>query len=129
MQRGTLGFRILLEGQTRGIALRVAPKDEYLQATVTEPKELPPQDPDDPAFVALARELRERAEELARKRGIPDEIVEQMLGQVTEPGKLADVVAGHLDISTAEKQALLETLSVEDRLRRVLVHVQRQIEV
>jgi ATP-dependent Lon protease len=34
-----------------------------------------------------------------------------------------------LDIPASEKQALLETLSVEDRLRRVLLHVQRQIEV
>ncbi|MDQ5856986.1 MAG: endopeptidase La, partial [Acidobacteriota bacterium] len=37
--------------------------------------------------------------------------------------------AGYIDIPAAERQALLETLSVEDRLRRVLVHVQRQIDV
>jgi ATP-dependent Lon protease len=48
---------------------------------------------------------------------------------VDEPGRLADLVAGYIDIPAAERQALLETLSVEDRLRRVLVHVQRQIDV
>src|SRR5438093_662200 len=48
---------------------------------------------------------------------------------VTDPGKLADLVAGYLEIDAAERQALLETLSVEERLRRVLVHVQRQIGV
>ena len=38
-------------------------------------------------------------------------------------------MAGYLDVAVSDKQALLETLSVEDRLRRVLVHVQRQIDV
>src|SRR2546430_17472795 len=47
----------------------------------------------------------------------------------SEPGRLADLVAGYLEIQPAERQGLLETLSVEDRLRRVLIHVQRQIGV
>jgi ATP-dependent Lon protease len=61
--------------------------------------------------------------------GLPDEAVEQFLAQAAEPGRLADLVAGYIDIPTPERQQLLETLSVEDRLRRVLVHVQRQIGV
>jgi ATP-dependent Lon protease len=48
---------------------------------------------------------------------------------VTEPGRFADLVAGYIDLPVAEKQGLLETLSVEERLRRVLVQVQRQIEM
>ena len=51
----------------------------------------------------------------------------QVLDGVTEPGKFADLVAGYIDLTPAERQGLLETLSVEERLRRVLVHVQRQI--
>src|SRR5918997_336181 len=46
---------------------------------------------------------------------------------LTEPGRFADLVAGYIELSVPEKQGLLETLSVEERLRRVLVHVQRQI--
>jgi len=52
-----------------------------------------------------------------------------VLQGVRDPGALADLVAGHLDIQSLERQQLLETLAVEDRLRRVLVHVQRQIAV
>ena len=48
---------------------------------------------------------------------------------MNEPGRFADLVAGYLDITPPQRQALLETLSVEERLRRVLVHVQRQIDV
>jgi ATP-dependent Lon protease len=53
--------------------------------------------------------------------------VHQVLDSVDEPGKFADLVAGYIELTVPEKQGLLETLSVEERLRRVLVHVQRQI--
>jgi len=53
--------------------------------------------------------------------------VHQVLDSVTEPGKFADLVAGYIELPVPEKQGLLETLSVEERLRRVLVHVQRQV--
>ncbi len=129
VQRGLGGIRLALEGQERGIALRVAPVNGYLEAAVTEAKELQPLDPRDPAFVAMYREARGRAADLARKLGLPDEAIQQLLAQIGEPGRLADVVAGYLDLPAAERQSLLETLSVEERLRRVLVHVQRQIDV
>jgi ATP-dependent Lon protease len=129
VQRGIGGMRLLLEGQARGIALRVAPNGGYLEAAVSEAKELQPLDDRDPAFRAMYREARERAGELARKLGLPDEAAAQLLAEISDPGRLADVVAAHLEISPAERQALLETLAVEDRLRRVLVHIQRQIDV
>src|SRR6267378_4128307 len=77
----------------------------------------------------LHREARQRAAELGEKSGLPDDVVKQVLEGVTDPGRLADLVAGYLDIKPLERQQLLEMLSVEDRLRRVLVHVQRQIGV
>jgi ATP-dependent Lon protease len=63
------------------------------------------------------------------KSGLPEEVVQQVLEGVDDPGKLADLVAGYTDVSKAQRQMLLETLSVEERLRRVLVHVQRQLSV
>jgi len=130
VQRGLGSVRLMLEGQSRGIALRISPtKNGFLEASVQQAREMLPLDPKDAAFLALHREARERAGELGKKLGLPDEAVEQILGEVDEPGKLADLVAGYIDIPHAERQALLETLSVEDRLRRILVHVQRQIDV
>ena len=129
VQRGLGGTRLLLNGKKRGIAMRIAEKDGHLEATVLEAAEMLPLDAKDPAFVALHREARERAGELGRRSGVPDEVIEQILNEVDEPGRLADLVAGYIEVATPERQGLLETLSVEDRLRRVLVHVQRQIGV
>ena len=44
-----------------------------------------------------------------------------------DAGRFSDLVAGYVDIPPAQRQTLLATLSVEDRLRRLLVHIQRQI--
>ncbi|HEU4682666.1 MAG TPA: endopeptidase La [Gemmatimonadales bacterium] len=129
LQRGLSGMQLLLHGERRGIAIHYTDKEGYLQAVVREAEEMLPLNAEDPAFVALHREARARAAELGQKSGLPDEVVQQVLAGVNEAGKFADLVAGYIDIIPAQRQMLLETLSVEERLRRVLVHVQRQIGV
>ena len=129
IQRGLGGVQLLLHGETRATALHYSENGRYLEAVVREVEDLPPLNPEDAAFVGLHREARERAAELGQKSGLPEEVVRQVLEGVADPGRLADLVAGYLEIPPAERQGLLETLSVEDRLRRVLVHVQRQIGV
>jgi ATP-dependent Lon protease len=129
VQRNLGGVQLLLNGGSRGTAVHYTETNGYLEATVRESPDLPPLNEKDAAFVALHREVRERAAELGQKSGLPTEVVQQVLQGVRDPGALADLVAGHLDVQYIERQQLLETLAVEDRLRRVLVHVQRQIAV
>jgi ATP-dependent Lon protease len=129
VQRGLGGVRVALEGHSRGVAVRMTPTDGYLLATVTDAAELQPLDAKDPSFVALYREVRQRATELGTKRGIPEDAVKQMISQIDEPGQLADLVAAYLDAPVAERQALLEALAIDDRLRRVLILMQKQIDV
>src|SRR5258707_10135191 len=129
VQRNLGGVELILQGESRGTAVHYSETNGYLEATVREAEDLPPLNEKDAAFVALHREVRERAAELGQKSGLPTEVIQQVLQGVRDPGALADLVAGHLDIQSLERQQLLETLAVEDRLRRVLVHVQRQIAV
>ncbi len=127
VQRGLGGVQLLLQGEERATALQYVQGEGYLSAIVMNIEEMSPLDDKDPAFEALHKEIRERAAELGERRGLPEEVVHQVLDSVTEPGKFADLVAGYIELTVPEKQGLLETLSVEERLRRVLVHVQRQI--
>jgi ATP-dependent Lon protease len=129
LQRGLSGMQLLLHGERRGIAMHYTEKEGFLQAIVREAEEMAPLNANDSAFVALHREARTRAAELGQKSGLPDEVVQQVLAGVNDPGRFADLVAGYIDITPGDRQILLETLSVEERLRRVLVHVQRQIGV
>ncbi len=127
IQRGLGGVQLLLQGEQRATALQYGAADGYLNAIVVPAEEMQPANLEDPAFVALHKETRERAAELGERRGLPEEVVHQVLDSVTDSGRFADLVAGYIELPVAEKQGLLETLSVEERLRRVLVHVQRQI--
>ena len=127
IQRGLGGVQLLLQGEQRATALQYSTSEGYLNAVVMPVDEMTPLNDHDPAFEGLHKEIRERAAELGERRGLPEEVVHQVLDSVTEPGRFADLVAGYIELPVAEKQGLLETLSVEERLRRVLVHVQRQI--
>jgi ATP-dependent Lon protease len=129
VQRGPSGMRLLLNGDYRAVAVRYEEQDEFLVASIHPAEELPPIDPESPTFTALYRETRERAAELGRRAGMPKEAVQQFLAETKEPGRFADLVAGHLELKPGEAQKLLEALSVEDRLRSVLLHIQRQVAV
>ncbi len=129
LQRGLAGFQLLLTGEARGIAVRYSDTDGYLQAVVREAEEMPPLAAEDPAFAALYREVRQRSAELGQKTGLPRDAVQRVLSVHDEPGRFADLVASYLEGPVSDRQNLLETLSVEERLRRVLLHLQRQISV
>ncbi|MGV3710292.1 MAG: endopeptidase La [Gemmatimonas sp.] len=127
IQRGLGGVQLLLQGEQRATALQYVDADGHMSAVIVPAEEMMPLNLKDPAFEALHKETRERAAELGEKRGLPEEVVHQVLDSVDDAGKFSDLVAGYIELSVSEKQGLLETLSVEERLRRVLVHVQRQI--
>jgi ATP-dependent Lon protease len=129
VHRSLSGMQLVLHGERRAIAIRLQERDGHLIATTVPASEIPPADANDPAFVGLVREAHERGLELAKKAGLPDELAQQVLQVVSDPSRFADLVAAHVELDAGERQALLETLSVEERLRRVLVHVQRQLAV
>jgi len=129
VQRGLGGVQLLLHGEFRASVLQYSETDGYIESVVCQAPDLPPIDANEAAFIALHREVRERAAELGQKSGLAEDVVDQVLEGVSDPGRFADLVAGYLDISSKDRQALLETLGVEERLRRVLIHVQRQIEL
>src|SRR2546428_1969004 len=118
VQRGLGGVQLMLNGDARAVALQYRETDGYLEADLREAEELPPLNAEDAAFVALYRETRQRAAELGQKSGLPEEVVKQVLEGVTDAGRFADLVTGYLEVKAPERQALLETLAVEERLRR-----------
>ncbi len=130
VQRGLNGVQLSLHGDVRAVVVQYRENAAgYLEADIREAAELSPLNAEDTAFVGLYREARQRAAELGEKSGLPEEVVKEILEGVTDPGQFADLVAGHIDVTPGDRQTLLETLSVEERLHRVLVHVQRQIAV
>jgi ATP-dependent Lon protease len=127
-QRVRGGLQLLIQGDQRAQAIEVSATGEMaLEAVVRVVEEQPVWNADDPAYKALDRELRERSVELGRRRGIPEEALRQLAEGIEEPGRFADMVAFYLELTTAEKQELLEMLPVESRMRQVLLSVERDL--
>jgi ATP-dependent Lon protease len=77
----------------------------------------------------LARSVAAEFERYAKiKKNIPEEAM-AAVGEAVEPSKLADLVAGHLGIEVDQKQGLLETLSVSERLEKVFGMMQGEMSV
>jgi len=129
MQRVPGGIQLVVQGTGRGAVLEFTERGEFLEAVVRRMQDMPALDDEDSAYTALHKEVRERAAQLSRLRGVPKEIIDHLLGGVTSGGELADLVAFYTELEVPEKQDLLETLSVEDRLRKLLLQLQRQIGV
>lgn len=127
MQKVPGGIQMVIQGDTRAAALEYAERDGHLEVVAREMDDMDPLDPEERAFAALYKEVHERSAEVSRLRGVPKEIVDHLLGGVSTPGELADLVAFYTELEVEQKQELLETLSVEARLRSLLVHLQKQI--
>jgi len=51
------------------------------------------------------------------------------LQSIDSPSTLADTIASFLDVKAAEKQEVLETIELKDRLERVATHLTKRVEV
>ena len=122
------GVQLLVQGEERAQALGYEELDDgSLMASMIPLERFPPRSSEDPAFQALDKELRDRAAELGTRRGVPAEALNQLISGVGEPGSFADLVAFYLDLPTQQKQKLLEVLDDEERMRRTLVAVEREL--
>jgi Lon protease-like protein len=81
--------------------------------------------PADAAFLdRSAEQLRQLVLALcARHPGAAATALAQMAGSTARPGDLADAVGAMIVESPQDRQQLLETVSAEDRLRRVTQHL------
>ncbi len=78
---------------------------------------------------ALARAVVGQFEEYVKlNKKVPPEVLVS-LSQIEDPGKLADTVAAHLNLKIHEKQELLETVSLIERLERLYSFMQGEISV
>ena len=108
--------KVLVEGQARVRITEYLDNEEFFEARAEYLTEMP----GDPSTTeALIRTVSEEFTRYAKvRKNIPEEAL-AAVDESTEPAKLADLVAGHLGIEVEQKQELLETLSVSERLEKV----------
>jgi ATP-dependent Lon protease len=78
---------------------------------------------------ALAHSARQTAEQVIElSPNVPDE-ARMVLDNIDQPGPLADYLAANLSLGVAQKQELLETFDIDDRLRKINATLNNQLEV
>jgi len=77
---------------------------------------------------ALVRTVRGHVEELLPLKNLPPEVL-SITANVSEPGRLADLVASNLKLQLNEAQEILEIVDPLVRLRRVDAVLRRELEV
>ena len=118
--------KVLVEGAQRAKVVKYTDRSEYHEAEA----------------VALGDTIGERveAEALARSattgfesyvklnKKVPPEVV-SVVQQIEDYAKLADTIASHLTLKIPDRQAILETTAVTERLEKVLGLIESEISV
>ena len=118
--------KVLVEGGQRAQITRYSENEDFFQATadLIEEKGGEAQE-----LEALSRAVVSQFEQYIKlNKKIPPEVLVS-INQIEEAGKLADTVASHLALKIPEKQQLLETAIVSERLERVYAFMEGEIGV
>ncbi|AUJ64225.1 endopeptidase La [Aestuarium zhoushanense] len=118
--------KVLVEGKKRVRITEFVENDSFFEAMADELIEIPGAEDE---LAALVRSVGEEFERYAKiKKNIPEEAL-AAVSDTTEPAKLADLVAGHLGVDVQQKQSLLETLPISERLEKVYGLMQGEMSV
>ncbi|ATI42545.1 endopeptidase La [Pacificitalea manganoxidans] len=118
--------KVLVEGRQRVRITGFVENDSFFEASA-EPVEEELGDAD--TIEALTRSVAEEFERYAKvKKNVPEEAL-AAVSETRDAPKLADLVSGHLGIEVGQKQELLETLSVAERLEKVYALMQGEMSV
>ena len=118
---------LICQGESRFRILDFIPGAPFLAARVERIHE--PRGSGDPELEARLLTLRERAlEALGLLPQTPQELV-NAIRAIVSPGVLADTVAGYMDLKPEDKQGILETLDLKQRMEKVQALLDYRVEV
>ena len=124
LQDGTV--RAIVQGQQRVRMLEFVALEPFIQAKIEVVVEQPASGLE---VQALVRTVQGQIEQYVQSGApVPPEAA-VAARNITEPGLLADMVAYSPDMTTEQRQELLETIDVHERLKLVSSFLGRQIEI
>src|SRR5699024_9981439 len=114
-------FRVLVEGLYRGEIIRYTEEaEEAFSVEIVKIEEDHGQKHEEEALMRTLLDQFEQYIKISRK--ISKETLASV-SDIDEPSRLADIVASHLALKIKEKQELLETKNVKERLDKLIKHI------
>lgn len=120
--------KVLVEGLQRARIEEYTPRDDFFEARAELFEEgLTAQD--ETHMEALTRSVMAEFENYIKiNRKIAPDVLTSTT-QITSPTKLADTIASHLNLKIADKQALLASIDVAERLEKIFGFMEAEISV
>ena len=122
-------LRILVEGLSRAkveTVIEAPAVDTYFQANALPVDSVVS---DDTEVEALRRMLIETFEQwIIASKKVNSEVLLTFKDQ-TDPGRVADMIAGYLSINVEEKQQLLEAIDVKERMNKLYSYLCKELEI
>src|SRR6516225_393315 len=118
---------IIAQGLRRFSLRKIVGTSPFLRAEVDLPNSTPSAESKE--WQATFRNLRDSASKLFELTPDAPEQARLMILNIDDPEQLADFLAPNLNVDVAQKQAILEELDVEKRVRLVQKHISAQLEI
>jgi ATP-dependent proteinase. Serine peptidase. MEROPS family S16 len=121
-------LKVLVQGLARARVKNFIQSEPFHMAEV---EALPEQEVKElrPEHEALMRTSREQSDKILSLRGISSADIMGVLNNVTEPGRLADLIASNLRMKVEEAQKILECIEPIKRLEMVNTQLMKEVEV
>lgn len=117
--------RIVVQGVCRFKLIEFTQKDPHLRARVLPIFEDYQKDMEVDAMYINLRNLYKKAVEIAPYLSAE---LAQISSKIESPGNLGDLVASTINISVAERQDILEKIDLKERLKKVTILLNRELE-
>jgi len=117
----------LVQGLRRFALRKVVDTEPFIRAEIALLESIKP--PASKEWEAAFRNLRDSAARLLELTPDAPEQSGVLLRSIDDPEQLVDFLAPNLNIDVAQKQAILEELDLEKRLRAVQTHISSQLEI
>jgi len=118
--------KVLVEGGER-VALKNIREGDYFTADIDVLEDTGT--PDEREVEVLTRSVITQFENYVKlSKKVPPEILTSLSG-IDHAGRLADTVAAHMSLRLADKQRVLETASIRERLELVMALIEGEIDV
>ncbi|MGE5589912.1 MAG: endopeptidase La, partial [Bacillota bacterium] len=119
-------MKVVFEGLARVRILKFTGDEPHFRVQVEEHPETDERGSETEARMRSLIHAYEQYIKASKK--VPPEALVTVIS-VEEPGRLADVVANHLNLKAEDKQSVLEAFDIQDRLERVYDVVTREMEL
>ncbi len=118
--------KVLVEGTQRARVVQYSRTDTYFEAEI-ELLETKPVD--EREVEVLSRSALAQFEQYVKlNKKVPPEILSS-LTSIDDPSRLADTIAAHLSVRIDQKQKLLESDSIQDRLEQLIGRLEEEIDL